>query len=144
MGYGTVTMRLYAGNCLLLECIVGSRPLEIFFVTEGTLSKLANRGGPRGSFPDLFHISTSLSFHHFYTLSTNLIAFSRRPLCLMRHHYDGFDEAFHWSSSWPLSDTELMYEKAFQIIRYIDILKDYSRKYDTSSMEKNSAWYQIS
>jgi hypothetical protein len=29
----------------------------------------------------------------------------------MHHHYDGFDEAFHWPSSWPLSDTELMYEK---------------------------------
>ncbi|CAG7978479.1 unnamed protein product [Penicillium nalgiovense] len=61
----------------------------------------------------------------------------------MRHHYNGFDEAFYWSSSWPLSDTELMYEKAFRIAKYIDILKHYSKKDDTSSIEKNSNWYQI-
>jgi hypothetical protein len=46
----------------------------------------------------------------------------------MRHHYDRFDEAFHSSSSWPLSDTELIYENAFQIVRYINILKTTLRK----------------
>ncbi|KAI2767910.1 hypothetical protein DTO012A8_6897 [Penicillium roqueforti] len=68
----------------------------------------------------------------------------------MRHHYDGFDKAFHLSFSYPLSDplpgTELVYEKAFQIARYIDILQDYSKKDDpdnTSSIEKNSNWYEI-
>lgn len=68
----------------------------------------------------------------------------------VRHHYDGFDEAFHSSFSYPLSDplpaTELVYQKAFQIARYIHILQDYSKKDDPDnsySIEKNSNWYEI-
>ncbi|KAJ5130598.1 uncharacterized protein N7515_006637 [Penicillium bovifimosum] len=64
----------------------------------------------------------------------------------IRPHYDDFDALFHWRSSWPLSDTALTYEKAFQIARYISILKDYSEKDDadnTFSIEQNSNWHQI-
>ena len=59
----------------------------------------------------------------------------------LRHHYDCFDDAFHWPSSLPRPDTELLYERAFQIVTYINILRDYSEKDD--SMEENSNWYQI-
>ncbi|KAJ5124054.1 uncharacterized protein N7515_007879 [Penicillium bovifimosum] len=65
-----------------------------------------------------------------------------------RHHYDDFDVLFNWSSSsWPLSETELICEEGFQIVRHTDIPKDYSKKDHTditSSLEQpDSNWYQI-
>jgi hypothetical protein len=77
--------------------------------------------------------------------STYKIDSTRIPK-VRRRHYADFDALFNWSSSWPLSDTEYMYETTFQIVRYIDIFKDYYEKDDTdntSSIEQNSNWYPI-
>ncbi|KAJ5124053.1 uncharacterized protein N7515_007878 [Penicillium bovifimosum] len=63
-----------------------------------------------------------------------------------RRHYDNFNALFNWSSSWPLSDTDYMYETTFQIVRYINIFQDYFKKHDTdntSSIARNSNWYPI-
>lgn len=40
----------------------------------------------------------------------------------IRTHYDGFDEAFYYTPQYPLAESNLTYEKAFQNYRYLEIL----------------------